>query len=809
MIIRKVQLEPFGGFSRLACDFEGGLNVVLGPNEAGKTTLVNAIYAALFIPPDVKKNSQDWKNIISRYLPHPHGDTARVTLEFTGSGEEDRFRLSCAWGAEREARLLMGAGGELTDQQSVTRKLKQLLRHGRKTYEEVLMARQAELVDTIERIKENQEALSTLADMLRAVVFHSGGVSVDELEQALLERMNALESNWDFHGAAPRGGRDIDNPHRRSVGRILEQYYEVRRLQKNLKASRRAEEAYEGSIEQLQEIEAASSEIDRREREMKALETDVNRRSSLEPQLEASNLRQEQLKKITQAWPKKEERTGYLLQEKEKLEKEKQKLQEELLASQKEQELKKKREIFRNAAQLKEELENRKEEHGRLPRVTPPKMQALEKTEKELTGLRAEIGGMKLKIKLFTEETLPIRVSSGLEGEETLQAGGENLFEARGRFTLQAPNWSIKVQSGEKDVEALLQRVGELEKALAQELHELGLPGTGEAREVRRRAGELEGKIGTLQERLQDALKGHSLQELEKELRAAGEEKPLRDPGEISADLKDKEYRLQDLTRERRELEEQLQHWQDEYSDYDSLLETMLEIKGRSRAAKEELDGLAPLPEQYGDAREFLEQLRELREKKEDLRESLFACREEKIRAEAGLLEESPEEIAAALQGAEKKLQDLKNEASALRAVLKEFQRLKAELDAKTFHPLQQLFREYLYPLTGYRYRHARMENALPGGIATAEGEEPRPLELLSYGTISGVALALRLAMARYLLQESRGFIVMDDPMVDLDPQRKRQAAVVLQQAAAEKQIIVTTFDPATAELLGGHRVEI
>ncbi len=793
----------------MECAFDSGLNVVLGPNEAGKTTLVNAIHAALFIPPGVRKNSHDWKNIIAHYLPHPHGDTARVTLEFAGDGEDRFFRLCCAWGAEREARLVMSEGGEISDEGSVQRKLEELLRHGRGTYEEVLMARQAELVNTLDRIKQDQEALSTLADMLRAVVFHSGGVSVDELEKKLRENIHALESNWDFHSDAPRGGRDIDNPHRRSVGLILEQYYEVRGLQKNLKAAREAEEAFETAIQNLQQIESDYKEVEQKEKEMKKIESDVSRRNALEPQLESFSFRQEQLKKITREWPTKEERAGYLAEEKETQEKEKKRLEEELAASQIEQELKKKREVYRKAGQLKEELDGRKEEHGRLPRVSPEKMQALDKMEKELSGLKAEIGGMKLKIKLFTEEALEVRTSSGLEEETTLQAEGESVFEARGRFNLAAPGWSISVQSGEKDVEALLQKVGELEGALAEELHGLGLPGTGEARKIRQKADKLEGEIRTLEERLQDALKGHSFEELREELEAAGEEKPVRDPAEINKAVAEKEFKIRDLAREMGELEEQLNGWRDEYGDYDSVLEAMVEMKGKSTNMREELDRLAPLPEKYADAEEFLTELRELRERKEDLWNRLFACREEKIRAEGSMPEESPEEMEEALRGAEKKLQDLKSEAAALRAVEKEFNRLKEELDASTFYPLQELFKEYLYPLTGHRYSYAHMEGALPEGIAPEEEAASKPLELLSYGTISGVALALRLAMARYLLQESEGFIVMDDPMVDLDPERKKQAAEVLQKAAEDKQIIITTFDPATAELLGGNTVEI
>jgi exonuclease SbcC len=51
--------------------------------------------------------------------------------------------------------------------------------------------------------------------------------------------------------------------------------------------------------------------------------------------------------------------------------------------------------------------------------------------------------------------------------------------------------------------------------------------------------------------------------------------------------------------------------------------------------------------------------------------------------------------------------------------------------------------------------------------------------------------------------------MIMDDPLVYLDPERKAQAAAVLQEFARKKQLIVTTCDPATADLLGGNIIRL
>ncbi|OGC91985.1 MAG: hypothetical protein A2W25_08255 [candidate division Zixibacteria bacterium RBG_16_53_22] len=51
MLISHLLLKNFGKFEKFECDFTPGLNLIKGANEAGKTTLANAITATLFLNP--------------------------------------------------------------------------------------------------------------------------------------------------------------------------------------------------------------------------------------------------------------------------------------------------------------------------------------------------------------------------------------------------------------------------------------------------------------------------------------------------------------------------------------------------------------------------------------------------------------------------------------------------------------------------------------------------------------------------------------------------------------------------------------
>ena len=57
--------------------------------------------------------------------------------------------------------------------------------------------------------------------------------------------------------------------------------------------------------------------------------------------------------------------------------------------------------------------------------------------------------------------------------------------------------------------------------------------------------------------------------------------------------------------------------------------------------------------------------------------------------------------------------------------------------------------------------------------------------------------------------RDSDGFLMMDDPLVDMDPVRQKAAAAAIAAFAADKQLILFTCHPATAELFTGNLIRL
>ena len=80
MILQKLTLCPFAGFTHREVEFKSGLNVILGENEAGKSTLVKALKASLFEPTSLGK--RDLEKFAHSYFPKGIADQAKTILVF-------------------------------------------------------------------------------------------------------------------------------------------------------------------------------------------------------------------------------------------------------------------------------------------------------------------------------------------------------------------------------------------------------------------------------------------------------------------------------------------------------------------------------------------------------------------------------------------------------------------------------------------------------------------------------------------------------------------------------------------------------
>jgi len=118
MIIQKVRVERFGCLTDIDIEFQPGLNVIRGPNEAGKSTLQQAIFMALFERPTKKKTTQAFQS---------WGHHRLYTLEVSFADRDGNpWRLVKDF-ENNHTQLTNGSGEQSTEFQDVSDRLSQFL----------------------------------------------------------------------------------------------------------------------------------------------------------------------------------------------------------------------------------------------------------------------------------------------------------------------------------------------------------------------------------------------------------------------------------------------------------------------------------------------------------------------------------------------------------------------------------------------------------------------------------------------------------------------------------------------------------
>ncbi|NTV53040.1 MAG: AAA family ATPase, partial [Candidatus Firestonebacteria bacterium] len=84
MVLKHLELKRFKCWRALSLDFSPGLNVILGPNESGKTTLRAALMAVLF------GNPTSQSEVVERWKSWGEAERCELKLEYA-----DRGGLAC------------------------------------------------------------------------------------------------------------------------------------------------------------------------------------------------------------------------------------------------------------------------------------------------------------------------------------------------------------------------------------------------------------------------------------------------------------------------------------------------------------------------------------------------------------------------------------------------------------------------------------------------------------------------------------------------------------------------------------------
>ncbi|ODN30492.1 AAA family ATPase [Fervidobacterium thailandense] len=433
MIIKKITLENFKIHLNREFSFEPGINVIVGKNGAGKTSIVEAIGVAL-----LWKTEKSLSSLVSR-VGGNNKKTFTVSLEFVGN---DGVEYVLIRKFNPSQHILKTKDGIIlaTDEVNVTEKVSKLIglegANLVELYSNIVCAYQNKLTDIFQRKRENAELLNRILET--------------EVYDKISEQFRSVEREYE------NKYKNLDD---------LEQIFEVeiKKFEGVEEKLQKAKEFYNSLTEQIQlaeeevsklkkereEVLAKTEELDKLEGELRNIKTELKTRTeqlrTLKNDLVQSQQAKERLKLLESDYKKFREIEANLRQLRDELNKAYQMSQKKAELENKVVELKKEQEYILNRL---EEKESQIRETNEMIFVKTGELQSLrgqleEKVVqlKETTKLRIELQSRLKEFEVKYEEYSRI-----LDKTKTLKKELEQVGDV------------------EKDIAALTKEIEELER---------------------------------------------------------------------------------------------------------------------------------------------------------------------------------------------------------------------------------------------------------------------------------------------------------------------------------------------------------
>lgn len=807
MILQKILLNPFAGIKNRSIEFDKGLNVILGPNEAGKSTVFNALLSVLFTPAKLNKRSFDTD--MKSFIPLG-GDTAGVELEIIHNGK--LFTLIKTWGETIEAVLKLEGGEILTGEDAIEEKLARMLPAGEGTFKSVLLTRQSGLSQTLTDLRDDYpETIQNMGDILRRSLLETDGVPLDKLRELIEERYNEKFSRWDRDEAYPENGRGIHNPYQKELGLISQAFYKKEQVKLDLEEALRYESELDGKNKQ---VHKAADEIEKFRiyvEKNKSIITDARESRGLTSELKLLNKELSECKKALKEWP-------VLESDLEKSKKElpdlsqniKELIEEENTAKllEKNKEL---RDKFERVKKLKAALDKKKEKMDSTPVLNEDELDKIIAANQDVEKINAGLMAGELALKFTAKKETSINVQQDFSNKKQQKLNKDQVIQLKAsrRITMSHPDWEMEIESSSSGFKKIEESLNNANTKLKNLLDKKKVTSLTEAKKLHKVYADIKNDFQNAQKNIKTELDKDSFEKLELEIKKLGNikcERPLVDVAKerVMGEVKKKELN-ENITQITRKIDDYV----NAYETLDQLMEEELAgITGRKKQLEKKLNKLKPLPDNISDLDAFVEEFKKAEKDLEDNRE----YKNDLLREISGIIsmmpESTAEELLVDLRDKETAFKLQLGRGEAINRIRELSEEMMDQMDSSTYEGLEKKLASYISLITEKRYKSVNVENGLPGDIIRDNGTV-LTYNLLSDGTRDVVALALRLCMGEFFLGDAPGFLAMDDPLVDLDPVRREKAVEVLQKFASQRQLLFFTCHPEHAKMLGGNVIEI
>lgn len=804
MYIKSYKSKRFAGLRDVEVDFERGINVILGPNESGKSTIIDGIHSTLFKDTKLRNNNNKDKDFSFKYMPKPSGDFINGRLVM-GIGE-DEIEIYKEWGSSEDMHLVDEDGSIIKNKKDINEEIRRILNYGESTYSNIVFAKQRDLKTAIDNIIKDSDITSEVNDLLRQTMMELDGISIDRIEKNIEEEIENLYKRWDRDKNYPENNRGINNPYKTGKGEILENYYKKEGLKLSMEEAYKSEKEFENICNEIKELKDKRETLNTEKIELEDIEEDINSRALLEAESRGIDGELKELAKANREWPMTEELVRQIDEKLEALKSKRENLNEEKLNIEK---CKRKETLAKKLKRL-EEIENQigdiEESIYAISSIEKGDIDRLKSLKSQISDLEISMEASKMLARLKVKSGGEVYIRRDFEDREVLEVDKE--VEANGLINISYKDeFEIEIKTGDMDFEELSNRYKALKSDYEKTLQTLKVDSLDEAQDNFESIKSKTDEKKSLERELKLLVEDQEIEDLKSEFKELESLTTSRPYDEIEEELECVNREQIELSSDKRTKENQISTWEEHYRDHDNLFELVVDEKSKLKEKNGKLENLKPLPERFEDTEDFKTRLRYLKEETSSIDIKLESLSADQYEARASLLDDTYEELKKEFIDAEAAFEKNVKRGEKLFEIKRVFLKTKQELSSDPMKSLVAEFRRLLDIITDGSYKDSAIDEEFDIRLENKKGEIP--IELLSAGTYDAVTLALRFSLLKHIFKDQSGYVVLDDCLVDLDPERKIQSINLINDFSKDYQVIFTTCDPETARMLGGNIIRI
>jgi len=761
MILEEVRLKNFKSHRNSRIELGRGVTVIVGENGAGKTSILDAITYCLF---KLKPEGVSMDELIT--LGERESE-ASVTFHANGRSYRVRRVRSHRHGSDAYLHQL-GSGMETL-----------VARGDREVTAEVerTLGLTSELFTTAVHIRQGEIDRLLTSDAAKRKQHIGRLIGTEDLERAyksFLELIRPFEAKAAALSTAPVELEKVLEEKKKVEEEMAELREKLSELERRVEAEEHELEQVERELEELERMRREVEEERKMRMELSHLKERLERIEAYERELREVAGMKEKADRLEREVELRRERVKPL----------------ELVKARRDESERERKEVEESLAELRREIEAELKRASRILGREVSSIAALEKLRgEELSRLDDDVEEARKKIAAgergVAEKKALLR---------SLEKARDELGSARGACPVCGR--SLDEARKREILEGYEKEIAELERGIA----EAG----SEMEEWKGRLSEAEGKKDVLASISVEALSEKERRIRECESRISRLERQREEDEEAIS-------RMQGIRGELQELEAELSRlrpYQERYIEATGFLRKNLPEKERleERIGKaEEVCGelKARLEKRARELGVALPELAEAEKKAKERRRALVKALTE--------LREERASLTSTMRWGEKRLGVLDKELSERKGRVKEFERLVEfkrflERIRASFHKdaLQKELRLRAKPLIEGHAREVFQRFNLPYTDLTVTedfslilhgdgGEET--VDMLSGGERIAAALALRIGLSKALSGPVMELLVLDEPTVHLDEQRRRELVEVIKRLATIPQTIVVTHD--------------